>query len=483
MRTPTSSRRRRAAVTVTAAAAAVAAALTAAVCSAAPARGAVTSPGTTIAGCHTGVWAQEFTDAGHRTWQVSLPVTASTGDAGTLNGSVAPLVVGGLAVFTDGNSLYALRLSDGRPVWHRQLGPHPTQASDSDTGAVGQLWLWHGAVIALTGENSKAPALVALDPATGAVRWRTVLGSGPLEVDTLPVTTGGIAVANTGKQGTTLTAVDLSDGKRLWTRGYGRTPLVQASGANLVVSTRTSDTAPVALTGLRGRDGAALWSRAGFPGWISVLPAPGGRVLLDGANATPAPGAAAYPLTALSAATGRTLWQVRPAAQVTAVWATMAGVVIATGTPGRDYAADPAARLYLASLTTGKVRWSAPGHTDPETTALITPGEVVTVATTPSTGAVIARSARTGAVRWKAPITDAYGRYLAQPAGPDLLVAFPGASLGQPSRLLSLDTATGATRATDPLPFTSTVGAPLTVAGRDALTEPLTTSCAAPVHP
>jgi outer membrane protein assembly factor BamB len=114
---------------------------------------------------------------------------------------------------------------------------------------------------------------------------------------------------------------------------------------------------------------------------------------------------------------------------------------------------------------------------------VISGNEVVTVATTPDTGTVVAHSARTGAVTWKAVITDVSGRYLAQPAGPDLLVAFPGASDTKPSRLLALDSATGATRATDLLPFTSTVGAPLTVAGRDALAEPLTVSCAAPVHP
>ena len=168
---------------------------------------------------------------------------------------------------------------------------------------------------------------------------------------------------------------------------------------------------------------------------------------------------------------------------MTAVWAEEAGVAIATGMSGRVYVQDPAARLYLVSLATGKIRWSSPGHTDPEAVPLITSSAVVTVATTPSTGTVVARSARTGAVLWKAPVTSAYGRYLARPAGPNLLAAFPGAAASQPSRLLALDAASGATRATRLLPFTATVGAPLTVAGGAALTEPLAVSCAAPVHP
>jgi outer membrane protein assembly factor BamB len=446
--------------------------------------GAAASPAATIPGCRTGVWAQKFTDAGALAWQVSLPVTASTGDAGSLNGAVSPLVAGGLTVFTDGNSLYGLRLSDGHPAWHRQLGPHPTQASDSDTGAVAQLWLARGAVVALTGVNSKSPALVALSPATGEVQWRTPLGSGPLELDTLPVTTDWIAVVSTGQRSTTLAGIDLSDGKRLWTRvSQARQTVVQASGPDLVVSTRTSFTSPVTLIGLRGRSGAALWTRAGFPGWVSVVSAPGSRVLLDGMNASPAPGAVPPPVTALSAATGRTLWRVQTKAPVTAVWPSEAGVAIATGLPGEVLVQDPAARLYLASLATGKVRWSSPGHTDPETTPLITSGGVVTVATTPSTGTVTARSAQTGAVTWKAPITDAEGRFLTRAAGPNLLVAFPGASAGQPSRLLALDAVTGATRATRLLPFTATVGASLTVAGGAALAEPLSVSCAAGVHP
>jgi outer membrane protein assembly factor BamB len=196
-----------------------------------------------------------------------------------------------------------------------------------------------------------------------------------------------------------------------------------------------------------------------------------------------APGAPPYPVIALSAATGRTLWQVETKALVTAVWPSEANVAIATGIPGQVDVEDPTARLYLASLSTGKVRWSSPGYTDPEATPLVTSGTVVTVATTPSTGTVIARSASTGAVTAKAPITDASGRYLARPAGPNLLVALPGASAGKPSRLPALDAVTGATRATDLLPFTATVGAPLAVAGGAALAEPLSLSCVVPDHP
>ena len=73
--------------------------------------------------------------------------------------------------------------------------------------------------------------------------------------------------------------------------------------------------------------------------------------------------------------------------------------------------------------------------------------------------------------------------HLAQPDGPNVLVAFPPASASKPSRLLALDVATGATRATHFLPYTATVRAPVTVAGSDALLEPQAPSCAVPVVP
>jgi outer membrane protein assembly factor BamB len=193
----------------------------------------------------------------------------------------------------------------------------------------------------------------------------------------------------------------------------------------------------------------------------------------------PAPG----PVTALDAATGKTLWTLSTGRQVTAVWAAPAGVVVATGLAGTVLVEDPGARLYLADLGTGRVRWSAAGHTDPYTTPVITATDVITVATTPATGTVTDHAARSGAVRWKAPITDASGRFLAMPAGPDVLVTFPPVAASKPSVLLAVDMATGATRATRQLPFTATVGTRPVVVGPDVVLEAETISCAVPVAP
>src|SRR5579859_6733062 len=68
-----------------------------------------------IPGCRTGVWAENYTDAGALAWRVSLPVPKPYNDGQPLS----PLVLGGIAVFADGNALYARRVTDGHGMWHR----------------------------------------------------------------------------------------------------------------------------------------------------------------------------------------------------------------------------------------------------------------------------------------------------------------------------------------------------------------------------
>jgi len=447
-----------------------------------------TGPGT-IRGCKVGAWAEKVTDAGRVTWQVSLPVDASlpysAGEA------PAPLAVGGLSLFPDGDALYALRLTDGRTTWHRAFAA----ARNPGTGAVTGLWAWHGSVIVLLGVDSAAPSLVALNPATGAVRWRAGLGAVPLEFGTAWLTSDGVAMAATGAQGRTLTAIDLATGKRLWSRAYPHTPIPVLAGTTLVVETKTSGTSPATLTGLRARTGATLWSRTGFPNWVTILAAPGGRVLVDGINVLPPPPkkATVYPVIALSAATGTTLWQLKTKDNVSALWPQGDQLVIASGEYGVSYVQDPGARLTLADLETGRVRWSVPEAAEPYATTLIAPdGDVLSFATSPATVSVSDRVARTGATRWTAPISNVKvsNLFLAKPRGPNVLVAFPGAAADKPSRLLAIDEATGNTKATDFLPYTAPLGADfagapnaITVTGGDALLEPEQASCAVAVAP
>ncbi len=434
------------------------------------------SPAATIPGCRVGAWAEEFTDAGRLAWPVRLPVTAGLAYAQP----TSPVAVGGVSVFADGNALYALRLGDGHLVWHREFGP----AKNPGQGAVDGLWTWRGSVIAALGTGSAAPALVSLDPAAGAVRWTARLATTGLEDDPV-ITSDGVlaALSQTG----TLRAFDLATGRLLWQVTYAKAGLL-AAGSVVIgnAAHRSGNSWTRALTAFSGRTGKIAWSATGLPDGSQFVPAPGGRLLMYDVPLSLPPGTrhpAPAPVTALDAAAGKTLWTLSTGRPVTAVWAEQAGVVIATGIPGTVLVKDPTARLYLADLDTGKVRWSAAGHTDPYATPVITATDVITIATTPATGTVTGHTARTGATAWQAVISDVYGRYLAKPDGPNVLVAFPPAATGKPSVLLALDAATGATRATHPLPYTATVGAPPTVVGASALVEPQTASCAVPVVP
>jgi outer membrane protein assembly factor BamB len=433
------------------------------------------APATTIPGCRAGAWAENFTNVGRLAWQVSLPATPGL----PFSEAVSPVAVGGVSVFADGNALYALRLSDGHLIWHKEFG----SPSNPGQATVDELWTWHGSVVAALGTSTAAAALVSLDPATGAVRWRVTLGFG---LEDLPVVTsdGVVAVLSLGGA---LRAYDLASGEQLWSRQYLKAGLL-AAGTVVIgdAGHGSGDSLTRALTVFSGRTGKELWSASGLSGGSQFVPAPGGRLLiydvpmpLPPGTRRPAPG----PVRAVDAVTGRTLWTLSTGQSASAVWAVPAGVVIATGIPGTVLVKDPSARLYLADLGTGKVRWSAAGHTDPYATPVITAANVITVATTPATGTVTDHAAPAGAVAWKAVISDVYYRYLAMPDGPNVLVTFPPAAAGKPSVLLALDVATGATRATHPLPFTATVDAPITVVGANALMEPRAATCAVPVAP
>lgn len=452
------------------------------------------SPGT-IPGCRVGAWAEKVTDAGRVDWQVNLPDDARL----PFSMSPPPLAVDGLGLFPDGDTLYALRLSGGHTAWNRAFAPALSSGSvlvtTADLGTIDGLWAWHGSVIVLLDAGS-APSLVSLNPVTGAVRWRAGLGAVQLEFGTVWLSSDGVALAATGTQGRTLTAIDLATGGRLWSRTYAHTPIPTVDGSTVVVETKTSGTSPATLTGLRARTGAMLWSRGDFPNWVTTLAAPGGRVLVDGINVIPAPPPekeTIYPVIALSATTGKTLWQLKTPGMVAALWPQGGDLVMATGEDGVTYVRDPEARLEFADLATGRVRWSVPEVSEPYATTLIAPdGDVLSFATAPGAGSVVDSAARTGATRWTTPIPDGgvSNLFLAKPQGPDVLVAFPGASADKPSRLLAIDEATGVAVATDLLPYTAPLGSDLTkapnaltVTGADALLEPQQASCQVPVVP
>jgi outer membrane protein assembly factor BamB len=402
----------------------------------------------------------------------------------------SPVVVGGIAVFADGNALYARRVADGHAAWHRAFPNQSNTLTAGITGSVDGLWAWKGSVVAALGLNSATPTLVSLNGATGAVRYRVKLDNakvptGYSAIIRDPVVTADGVVAYV-TYGDSLKTVDLSTGKQLWSRTYRKDESVMAEGNLLIVDHKTSNESPTTLNGVVARTGHTRWTRSDLPNFFLRQPGPDGVFTGYGFASPPPPPAKQkiYPVLAISAATGKTLWTLHTPSEVTAVWPTSAGVAIATGLGGSVYVGDPTAGLYLVGLTTGKVRWSVTGtHSDPYTTPLITGSDLITVGTTPATGTVIDWNAATGAIRWKAVITPTSGRFLVQPSGKNVLAIFPGAALTKPSRLLAINRTTGKTAATVLLPGMTTVGAAPAVVGPYALFEPQTLSCQQPVHP
>jgi outer membrane protein assembly factor BamB len=206
------------------------------------------------------------TDAGTAAWAVQLPGTSST------YRGLQPVAVGGLAVFAFGNVISARRLTDGRPVWQRAY-PEP---AGSDAGEVGDLWLWHGELIALIaptnlGQRTVDMRVQALSPATGAVRWSAGLGTGDLYNDQVISSDGVLAVlTETGGAGGLgkLMAFDLNARKLLWSRPYGEDELTDgpdAAGPVIVMAEHGT------VTGFDVRTGTVRWTHSGMPGPVESL--------------------------------------------------------------------------------------------------------------------------------------------------------------------------------------------------------------------
>lgn len=292
------------------------------------------TPAPTPAGCGPfpprRAWIDDVNSAGKVAWQVRLP-TDPTQEGIALR----PLVIGGTAIVAEENAVYALRLTGGHRLWKRvfpQVGNGPLS---SYSAQVYGLWQYRGAVIVLVGQVSSASRLLSLNAATGAVRWDLPLGKQG-ETGNLTLTSDGGLAMTYGFA--TLTVVDLTTGKVRWGRTAGNSlgPLavggvvIDAAGA---VHGQTSGR----LLGFSSRTGKLLWTRTGMP----AQPEPqlaSGLVVMTSANQ----------VTALSPATGRTLWRVSTSSPVYSVTSGPSGIAVSTQAPSRLLLIDP---------KTGRVRW------------------------------------------------------------------------------------------------------------------------------
>ena len=440
------------------------------------------------AGCAPVAAAYDVTDAGTAAWAVQLPGGGAGRPGSTAvfqAATISPVTAGGLAVYAYGDVISARRLTDGQQAWQRVVTGPAGAAAGAAANQVGNLWTWHGELIALIapvylGQRPAGLRVLALSPATGAIRWTADLGTGDLYNDQV-ITSGGVLAVLTEGGGAggrgKLIAVGLEAGTVLWSRPYGRDELTDgptAAGPVIVMAEHGT------VTGFDARTGAVRWTRAGLPGPVETLAVPGGGVLLydllqqalPGQRAVPA--SRLFPVTALDAASGAVRWRVRTAGPVSEVSA--AGGVITIGTSGSG-------RLTLLT-SGGRVLWSVPEHVANDMTWVNTGTDLVYIATGPTVNAtgieagltwLADRRLATGALRWSVRLPAYAAAQVVWPGGGNLIVTAESGSGARPAAI-SVDPATGRTGGGTSL-ASLVVTTPLTVAGGDTLIELTSAAC------
>jgi hypothetical protein len=231
-------------------------------------------------------WAQEVSLTGQVNWQVLLESAPES----ELGPDVAPVAVGGVAVFAQTAVVHGLRLASGHALW-----------TYTDGQGVYGMWRWQGLVIVLCGWSGGGPAvkgetwpgrLTGLDAATGVVRWTLpISGIGP-QVYAATTADGGLAVA--GMLGR-LTVVDMADGAVRWSRAAAdSTGLAAATGLVLYGSTGR-------LTAYNDRTGAPRWTASSMDMNLPQMQMAAGLLVVSSAFG-------GTPVTAYAPATGRVAW-------------------------------------------------------------------------------------------------------------------------------------------------------------------------------
>jgi outer membrane protein assembly factor BamB len=317
------------------------------------------------------------------TGQVSWQVLLDAAPESELGPDVAPLAVGGVAIFAQTGVVHGLRLASGQALW-----------TYTDGLPVHGMWRWQDLVVVLSGLSGGGPAIVgetwdgrltALDAATGVIRWtRPMRGIGPQTYE-VATADGGLAVAGMLGQ---LVVVDMADGTIRWSRAI-TDPVGLAAAAGLVLYGSSGK-----LTAYDDRTGVPRWTVASMDMDLPQMQLAAGLLLVSSAFG-------GTPVTAYAPATGRVAWTFGtpgPREGTTASWeaaaAGAAGVAVAVANlpaPGR---------LYLLDLAAGRVRWQA--ATLVGGGPLVTPAGVTSIEGTAANGpvAIVDRDAADGRIRW-----------------------------------------------------------------------------------
>jgi outer membrane protein assembly factor BamB len=265
-------------------------------------------------------WATEVTAAGHVAWQVRLPTAAQ--QQGIV---LQPLVIGGVAVFAEENTVYGIRVSDGDQLWRRAFSTDIA----AESGAVYGLWQADGRVVVLTGQVSTSARLTALTPSTGAVSWTLRLPASGLLGSQAQGSDGTLAIL---RPNGVLESVDLASGRVLWSHRAGQSLGPAAVGSVIAAGSAGR------VTGYDGRTGRVLWTAGGLAEQTDVTAADGVFLAFDDSDTGG--------VAALNPGTGRVEWRFGSDG---VLGAGPAGIAVATYTPRRVYLVNPA---------TGRARWS-----------------------------------------------------------------------------------------------------------------------------
>lgn len=337
--------------------------------------------GATVNPCTaTAAYADEVSDAGQVVWQASLP-------SGQAQAQPSPVEVKGVAVFAGAGDLTGLRAGDGHRLWDIHIQSRP-EFSPVFTG----LWAWDGSAVTLIDYSGTDWRVVAVNPATGKVRWQVKFGAQPDAEPVLDSTDGVLALA----AGRYVYALSLTSGPRhlLWSRKFikpdpdGNYSAELAITSQMVVADYVQDVPPTGgvLAGFLEKSGAQLWARTGIPQFPS-LDADGGIVYLSGVNQERT-SQLPRPLKAISVASGKTLWQAS-VGYLYNLWTAPGQVVFGSR-----------AGLYDVNPATGAKRWKVPGENATPNYLLLTATDVIYY---PGNGDLTDRKLSDGAVAWTQP--------------------------------------------------------------------------------
>jgi outer membrane protein assembly factor BamB len=255
----------------------------------------------------------------------------------SIEGSVA--VDSGLVFAgSDDNTVHAYRIGNGSEAWSRRLDDGAAfMASPAST---------RGLVLAY----SSASIVTALDAASGAPRWSKLVSETEGTFPGSPTVAGGIVYVVPDE----LVALDVATGNVRWSRPGVGCFLCSPAVANRTLYVGAGPASGRRLLALDAATGAPKWSFRPQSGssfsWSASPAVSGGRVFQ--AAYVQRSGKKAYSVYAFNASSGKRLWK---AAVGSSQFLTSSSPAVANGLV---YYMSPAGRLAALRATTGKRVWS-----------------------------------------------------------------------------------------------------------------------------